>query len=55
MQKILPVYQRHCPYVQFIVPVRFEDDKLIYEKQYLSAERRGVTAYDASFTALWLH
>ncbi|MBA0206205.1 hypothetical protein [Pectobacterium aroidearum] len=55
MQKILPIYQRHCPYVQFIAPVRFEDDKLIYEKQYLGAERRSITEYETPFTALRLH
>jgi hypothetical protein len=32
--------------------VRFEDDKLIYEKQYFGAERRSITEYEASFTAL---
>ncbi|MEQ9885861.1 hypothetical protein [Pectobacterium zantedeschiae] len=36
----------------FIVPVRFEDDKLIYEKQYFGGERNGITEYEIPFTAL---
>ncbi|BES85005.1 hypothetical protein PEC302107_33500 [Pectobacterium araliae] len=36
----------------FIVPVRFEDDKLIYEKQYVGAEKNGVAEYEIPFTTL---
>lgn len=32
--------------------MRFEDDKLIYEKQYLGAEINGTTEYEIPFTAL---
>lgn len=48
--------ERQCQVSQaaggFIVPMRFEDDKLIYEKQYFGAERNGTTEYEIPFTAL---
>ncbi|MDY4313676.1 hypothetical protein SOW02_01790 [Pectobacterium actinidiae] len=36
----------------FIVPVRVEDDKLVYEKQYVGAGENGITDYEIPFTAL---
>nr|WP_240472584.1 hypothetical protein [Pectobacterium brasiliense] len=48
--------ERQCQVSQaaggFIVPMRFEDDKLIYEKQYFGAEINGATEYEIPFTAL---
>lgn len=50
------IEERQCQISQaaggFIVPIRFEDDTLIYEKQYFSAERNGTTEYEIPFTAL---
>ncbi|GLW37481.1 hypothetical protein Pcaca04_14170 [Pectobacterium carotovorum subsp. carotovorum] len=36
----------------FIVPVRVEDDKLVYEKPYVGAGENGITDYEIPFTAL---
>ncbi|ACX88239.1 hypothetical protein F6Q07_02385 [Pectobacterium parmentieri] len=48
--------ERQCKVSQatggFIVPVRFEDDNLIYEKRYFSAGRHGATEYEIRFTDL---
>lgn len=50
------IEERQCQISQaaggFIVPIRFEDDTLIYEKQYFGAERNGTTEYEIPFTAL---